>query len=277
MKYITIITLIFILATILSCNNGENMPAQSDKLPSIKDVPQSAWDKLAQKKIYFGHQSVGYNIIDGIKDVMKENPQIKLNIVETSNPSAFNAGVFAHSRVGKNLEPKTKIDGFIKYMDEGMGNKTDLAFLKLCYVDILQNSDVDGILNEYHAKISSLKERYPQLTIIHFTNPLTTIQSGPKAWVKKIIGREVSGYEENIKRNKFNELLINKYQGKEPVFDLATLESTLPDGTRASFDKEGKTFYCLAEKYTNDGGHLNELGRKIVAEQFLIFLAELLE
>jgi len=33
-------------------------------------------EKLSQKKIYFGHQSVGFNIIDGIKDIMKENPQI---------------------------------------------------------------------------------------------------------------------------------------------------------------------------------------------------------
>lgn len=275
MKHTITILLISILSTILSCGNGGEMVQKNNSLPSIKDVPQSTWDKLAQKKIYFGHQSVGYNIIDGIKDVMKENPQIKLNIVETSNPSDFNTGVFAHSKVGKNVDPKSKIDGLMKYMDEGLGNKTDLAFLKLCYVDIMQNSDVDDLFNEYHASMSLLKQKYLQLTIIHFTNPLTTIQSGPNAWVKKIIGREVSGYEENIKRNKFNELLINKYQGKEPVFDLAKLESTLLDGTRASFDKEGKTFYCLAEKYTNDGGHLNEVGRKIVAEQFLIFLAKL--
>jgi hypothetical protein len=271
--YLNLIIACLILTA--SCNNGDNMPAQTNNLPSIKDVPQASWDKLVQKKIYFGHQSVGYNIIDGIKDVMKENPQIKLNIVETSNPSDFNTGVFAHSKVGKNLEPKTKIDEFKKFMDEGLGSKTDLGFLKLCYVDIMQNTNVGDLFNEYHAKTSLLKQKYPQLTIIHFTNPLTTIQSGPKAWVKKIIGREVSGYEENIKRNKFNELLINKYQGKEPVFDLSKLESTLPDGTRASFDKEGKTFYYLAEKYTNDGGHLNELGRKTVAEQFLIFLTKL--
>ncbi len=272
-KLISIIILLTI-AILTSCS-GDNMPAQTNKLSSIKGIPQSAWDKLAQKRIYFGHQSVGFNIIDGVKDVMKENPQIKLNIVETTDPSELSAGIFAHSRVGKNLEPKTKIDGFVEYMDEGLGGKADLAFLKLCYVDIMQNTDVDNLFNEYYSNMSSLKERYPQLKIIHFTNPLTTIQSGPKAWVKKMIGREISGYDENIKRNNYNDLIISKYQGKEPIFDLAKLESTLPDGTRSSFNKDGKIYFCLADVYTSDGGHLNELGRKFVVEQFLIFLAGL--
>ena len=51
---------------------------------TIKDVPASIWEKLSQKKIYFGHQSVGFNIMDGVQDLMKEHPAIKLNIVETS-------------------------------------------------------------------------------------------------------------------------------------------------------------------------------------------------
>ena len=72
------------------------MPEETTQFPSIKDVPNSAWEKLSQKKIFFGHQSVGFNIIDGLKDLMKENPQIKLNIVETSNPADFDAPIVAH-------------------------------------------------------------------------------------------------------------------------------------------------------------------------------------
>jgi len=46
-------------------------------LPSIDDVPKEYWAKLAEKKIFFGHKSVGYNIIDGIADVMSERDYIK--------------------------------------------------------------------------------------------------------------------------------------------------------------------------------------------------------
>lgn len=250
------------------------MTQQTTPFPSIKDVPTSAWEKLSQKKIYFGHQSVGYNIIDGIKDVLKENPQIKLNIVETSNPADFNSSVFAHSRVGKNQDPKSKVDGFVDLMENGIGNNADIAALKFCYVDIMSGSDIENIFNAYDASISQLKSNYHGITIIHFTAPLTRIQVGLKAQIKKIIGRPLDGVDDNIKRNEYNEMLLNKY-GKATVFDLAGLESTYPDKTRSSFTKDGKTYYSLAPEYTDDGGHFNEHGRKIVAEQLLIFLTGL--
>ena len=41
-------------------------------LPSIDNVPQEYWVKLAEKKIFFGHKSVGYNVIDGIEDILNE-------------------------------------------------------------------------------------------------------------------------------------------------------------------------------------------------------------
>ena len=50
--------IIFFLSTLLiSCNGGE-MPEKTVQFPSIKDVPESSWEKLSEKKIYFGHQSV---------------------------------------------------------------------------------------------------------------------------------------------------------------------------------------------------------------------------
>jgi lysophospholipase L1-like esterase len=70
-------------------------------------------------------------------------------------------------------------------------------------------------------------------------------------------------------------LLRKNYEGKEPVFDLARIESTRPDGTRETFTQDGKTYYALVPAYTKDGGHLNKLGRKKVAEQLLLLLVSL--
>ena len=68
-------------AMIKSCDGGKMTEIVTyDKL---KNVPASSWKALFEKKIYFGHQSVGFNIMDGITDLMKEYPDIKLNIVET--------------------------------------------------------------------------------------------------------------------------------------------------------------------------------------------------
>ena len=259
---------------IFSCSGG-NMPEEKVTFPSIKDVSASSWEKLAQKKIYFGHQSVGFNIIDGIKDVMKEYPEIKLNIAETYDPEKFQAGTLAHSRIGYNTDPNSKLEAFAFYMKAGGASKADLASFKYCYVDITRETNVKKLFLDYEKVFGFLNDEYPETTFINITVPLKTIQSGLKAWIKKILGKSLGGVEENIKRNNYNEMLIKQYEGKEPIFDIAKIQSTYPDGTRAFFPKDGKTYYSMVPEYTNDGGHLNEVGRKKVAEQFLILLAKL--
>ena len=72
-------------------------------------------------------------------------------------------------------------------------------------------------------------------------------------------------------------MLKKEYEDKEPILDIAKIESTFPNGTRSLFTKDGKTYYSMAPEYTYDGSHLNETGRKKVAEQLLIFMANLVE
>lgn len=110
-----IISILFI-----GCNGGK-MEEQKIHNNVLENIPASTWEKLVQKKIFFGHQSVGNNILDGIRDLMKENPRIKLNIIETNNPTDFNAPLFAHARVGKNRDPRSKIDAFANFIDKGIG------------------------------------------------------------------------------------------------------------------------------------------------------------
>ena len=47
------------------------------------------WQKLWEKKIYFGHQSVGFNIMTGMEDVFRENHGLKLKVMETNDPADF--------------------------------------------------------------------------------------------------------------------------------------------------------------------------------------------
>src|SRR5919197_5322730 len=100
---------------------------------SLHDIPLSAWKQLSKKKIYFGHQSVGNNILDGMRDVMQDNPQIALNITEYKTMTDLKSPVFAHSMVGKNFDPKSKIDAFSSNLRTVVGDTADIAFLKLCF------------------------------------------------------------------------------------------------------------------------------------------------
>ena len=263
-----------IMSLVMACDGGA-MSSDNITYQRLEDVPAAKWEKLARKKIYFGHQSVGYNILDGIAAIMAQYPKIKLNIVETADASDFRVGVLAHSTVGKNVDPTSKINDFSNYINQGIGKKADFAALKFCYVDIAPETDVDKMLGEYTQSVEALKRKYAGVKFIHFTSPLTINQTGYKAWIKKLLGRSPYGMQENVKRHEYNQLLLQKYLDKEPVFDIATIESTFPDGSRATFQYDGKSYYSLVPEYTSDGGHLNELGQKKVASQFLVFLANL--
>ena len=122
---------------------------KSSRLPSLKDIPETAWQKLGQKRIFFGHQSVGFNIIGGMKSLLKENQQIKINIVQAKDPSEAQTPGFVHFWVGENTDPKSKIDAFLAYMEKGNGNRPDIAFFKFCFVDFSAASDIPKVFSDY--------------------------------------------------------------------------------------------------------------------------------
>lgn len=120
---------------------GCHASKQYEKVPplqKIEDIPAPSWKILADKKIYFGHQSVGRNIVAGIKAIVAKNPEIQLRILETNNVSDFQSPVFAHSRIGENRKPYSKINAFSQFMNSGIGVNADLALFKFCYVDFPQ-------------------------------------------------------------------------------------------------------------------------------------------
>lgn len=240
----------------------------------VLKVEESAWEKLSKKKIYFGHKSVGYDIWAGIKDLLNENPNFPLNIKETHDPEDFIAPILAHSSIGENRNPFSKIDAFAEYMDSGIGDKADIAFFKFCYVDFSHPTDIDQVFTKYTSTLYTLKNKYPKTTFIHVTVPLMSRETGIKVFAKKVLGRKIRSAKENIYRSAYNAKLRKHYFGKEPIFDLAFIESMLPNGKRMSFEQDGEKIFQMAPQFTDDGGHLNNYGRKIVARYLIDFLTQ---
>ena len=276
-KHISFFTILFLSTLLIGCD-GRNMQEKKDPFPPIKDIPTSLWKKLAQKKIYFGHRSVGNNIIDGIWNLMKEHNEIRLDIVETIDPSDLGSAFFAHSKIGKNGNPKSKIDVFVQLMEKNIGDKIDIAFFKFCFADINAKTEIHKVFADYQSLMALLKKKYPKTTFLHVTVPLVATKATWKTWIKKGLKKKfIWEYDHNVARNKYNELVRKEYEGNEPIFDLATIESTYPNGKRAEFKRNGKRYYSLVPNYTNDGGHLNATSRKKAAEQLLILLTNLSE
>jgi len=284
-QFIKSFTLAFLGTLLISCGinyEGDNMPNISGLKNKLQTIPQKKWDILKEKKVYFGHKSVGANIMQGIDIVKSEYPAIDFTILETDKAESFINPIWGHSKIGTNTKPLTKIDAFRDILDQGLGNKLDIAFMKLCYVDITEGTDIDMVFNYYTQTIKNLQKKYPRIKFIHFTVPLTSskqvdVKDRVKDIIKGIIGKRTImdiNLADNIARDKYNGLLKKNYHGKE-LFDLAAYESMYPDGKKETCQKDGKLYQCLISDYTYDGGHLNGFGKEIIASNLLLFLSEL--
>jgi hypothetical protein len=199
--------------------------------------------------------------------------------VETSDPRDFDKPILGHSIIGQNGNPGSKISDFQKIIRGGLGDRVDIAFFKFCYVDIKNNSDPSEIFRQYNEAVGQLSQVYPKTRFWHLTVPICGHDKNPKTAIKSslkaILGRK-TWLDDNMKRQQYNTLLKDAHSQKHDVFDLACAETTNAQGLRCYVLGKGKEQVCvLLSEYTSDGGHLNTQGKKAVAEQFLITLAQL--
>jgi hypothetical protein len=198
---------------------------------------------LETKKIFFGHQSVGDNILQGIRDIMKDDPRLQLKIVHSDDPESVPGPAFVETYVGENRYPRTKNAAFASILDNGMGRQGGIAFYKYCYVDFDSSTDVNRMFEDYRKEIADIKAKYPSLQIVHATAPLAALEPEPriKTWLRILLGK-MGARDVSAKRAAFNNLLRQTFAGKDPIFDLAEVESTYPDGSRSYFMRGNEKF-----------------------------------
>ena len=164
---------------------------------------------------------------------------------------------------------------FEKIMDKIPDEKIDIAFMKLCHEDIEWEYDTDRIFSEYKKAIDELKTRYPQVLFLHITVPLCSKPKGTRILCEaaKFFAGHPSMWDDNLRRQQYNTKLIDVFGKSDPVFDLATAESTDPCGFRYYVTAGKEKVFLLDPQYSIDISELNDMGKRKIAEQFLIYLA----
>ena len=233
--------------------------------PSMKEN----WRRLNDKKIFFGHQSVGQNVMAGLEEVTAG--QISISVLQNND---FSGNAFYHARIGVNTDPKSKIDAFYNTLAKAYV-KPDIAFLKLCFVDVNKDSDVEKIFNYYKDMVNKIHVDFPGIKIVHFTVPLKVDNTSWKTSLKKMLGSDIWEYSDNIARNQYNRLILDEYAKGAMVFDIAGIEATNSGGLKQTFEYKGNSYFSMVSEYSSDGGHLNEKGRVLVAYKLLDFLSQL--
>lgn len=249
---------------LLGCEEERaDLPAFAVDATTLADL-----QTLSEQRVFFGHHSVGANIMKGVEELERKSGSAILKIAHVEAGASLPAASFLEGPVGANRDPRSKFDAFARLLDGELAGKVDVALMKLCYVDVDRNTDVDRVFGDYVSMIEGLKARHPDVTFVHVTTPLMVKEgwSRAKYLVKTVLGVE----NDNIKRNAYNAKLRARFRG-EPIFDLEAVESTRPDGSRETFD-DGAHF-ALVPEYSVMRAYLNEEGRLRVARELVRVLA----
>jgi hypothetical protein len=213
---------------------------------------------VAGARVFFGHQSVGQNVLDGVRALYASHGQP--------------APPIADDFIGRNEDPLSKIEDFDSRLRDGIGDQVDVAMMKLCYIDITTGTDVDALFERYRTTLTGLQRDLPQVTFVHVTAPLMTEPTRLASVRARLTGSTRYGPAENVQRERLNTLIRREYTGAE-LFDLAAAESTTPSGERVSGRHEGADYYALHDGYASDSGHLNATGARAAATAWVTSVA----
>ncbi len=259
--------------------NAPNSPSMSP----MTVFPDSSMQLLSTRHIFFGHQSVGQDILDGLVEILREQDKgNKIKVSSTAGLTSFSAPGIYHCFIGKNTEPLSKIDDFEEAILNEKYGKMDIAIMKLCFIDITRSTmkDIDTVFQSYKTAIDRIKSRYPDLILIHCTVPLQTrdafndgILAGLYARIMKLFGiRRFDG--DNWVRELYNRKIRAAYGSSGALFDIALLEASSPTGEKCAHTGKSIEVYDLYPPYSNDGGHLNAAGKRYIADKFLEMLLQ---
>lgn len=256
------------VALVIFNSRAAHVTGSDAKLPKATD---QQLEIAADTRVFFGHQSVGGNVIAGMEELYAARGLGTPQIVESGKPLTGRTAVFEHAFIGSNGDPSGKIREFDAIIRGGVGNRVDVALMKLCYVDITSKTDVDAVFGEYRTTMAKLQRDHPDVTFLHVTTPITTERS-MAARAKALVGRgDNFAPENNAARERYNALLRQEYG--DSVFDLAAIQSTTPDGGRVEGSVDGQLYYAMYDGYASDPGHLNQEGSRIAAEALMGLIA----
>lgn len=256
--------------------NGEEPLASTGTVTggvAVSQIGTADLEKVARTRVFFGHQSVGLNVLGGVSEVFAAHGVQAPSLEQTRTAPGAGAGYVAHAPIGENTKPLQKIQDFDAVIRGGMGKRVDVAMMKLCYIDIAADTDVGTLFATYRDTMAALRRDFPDVIFVTATVPLTTDPGTLSKLKERLAGVGRFGAAANAKREQLNELIRKEY-GAGHLFDLAAVESTAPDGSRASGSYQGQPYFALYGGYATDEGHLNADGSRRAATAWLAAVAQ---
>ena len=129
----------WLAAAVVAAGCGD-MP---ERTQMIVGDPKADLQTLAVARVYFGHQSVGNDVVKGLAELATAEG-VPLRIVEVPEGVDDELPGIVHARLGRNREPETKCDAFGQFLTRQVDDrKWDAAVLKFCYADLGDGGEND--------------------------------------------------------------------------------------------------------------------------------------
>ena len=251
--------------------SGEGKPMTSQHKTAGPPSLTADLATVARAKVFFGHQSVGMNILDAVPGIYAAHGMAAPPIEQGATRPGKDGGFIDPAIIGENEDPVNKIDDFARRLRAGLGRQVGVAMMKFCFVDVTSGTDVSALFRTYQTTMAALQREFPHVTFIYVTTPLTT-EPGLLSRLKNHLTGGGGAAADNAARQRLNALIRQHYAG-DHLFDLAAIESTAPDGTRVAGTYDGQRYYALYDGYASDEGHLNAKGARVVATAWLQAIA----
>ena len=195
MVYSNLLSWIVILSILFTACSDKGQQDESKILK--KEISKTALNKLSEKRIFFGHRSVGNNILQGIDDILTQYPGINLKILKYEEVKSSKDNGIIHAWIDQNGSPQSIAEDYTRMVEKLPGKEMDFALIR--FTPWYGKKDMDEILKDYTIAIEQLKQRHSKTVFIHGTFPLNHSKTSFKTWIKKLTGKkEIWEYDGNI-------------------------------------------------------------------------------
>jgi hypothetical protein len=183
----------------------------------------SRWSVMADRTVYFGHQSVESGVIAGVEELSEESA-LPFRVVQTRDPATVDGPAFVHFPTGQNRDYASENAAMLRLLESRARAQRPVVVMEYCHRDIRSLADSSKMFEAYRDTVDTIQIEHPDATVVHATIPLPIVETVFRWRAKQFLGRPTRR-QSAAACDHYNQLLHAEFSATEPIFDLANIQA----------------------------------------------------